>query len=188
MSPLLDDMYNGTAPDSSFQVVGTSYRNGDYLVDGIYSERACFMKSLSCSNDCKRLKFKRAQEKVRKDVKRVFGALKKRWHILKYLAPYMEEKKMSEVMYTCIILHNMILEDEGNVICEYNENEIVPPTRPFEVGSTVYMSWREIVHDVETQHVLRRDLTEHIWNVDYIDLNAEPVDDLECQFSDEDVL
>ncbi|CAH1413440.1 unnamed protein product [Lactuca virosa] len=106
MSLLLDDMYNGTVPDSSFQVVGTSYRNGYYLVDGFYSERACFVKSLSFPNDCKRLKFKRAQEKARKDVERAFGALKKHWHILKYLAPYMEEeKKMSEVMYTCIILH-----------------------------------------------------------------------------------
>ncbi|CAH1425965.1 unnamed protein product [Lactuca virosa] len=49
MSPLLDDIYNGTAPDSSFQVVGTSYRNGYYLVDGIYPERDCFVKSLFLS-------------------------------------------------------------------------------------------------------------------------------------------
>ncbi|CAH1444558.1 unnamed protein product [Lactuca virosa] len=162
MSPLLDDMYNGTTPDSSFQVAGTSYRNG--------------------------LKFKRAQERARKDVERAFGALKKRWHILKYLAPYMEEKKMSEVMYTCIILHNMILEDEGNVICEYNENEIVPPTQSFKVGGAEYMSRRALVHDVETHHVLRRDMKEHIWNINHIDLNIELVDDLEGQFSDEDVL
>ncbi|XP_052625774.1 uncharacterized protein LOC128132826 [Lactuca sativa] len=105
MSLLLDDMYNGTALDSSFQVVGTLYRNGYYLVDGFYPKHACFVKSLSCLNDCKRLKFKRAQGKAGKDVERAFGALKKHWHILKYLAPYMEEKKMSEVMYTCIILH-----------------------------------------------------------------------------------
>ena len=45
----------------------------------------------------------------------------------------MEEKKMNEVMYTCIILHNMVLEDKGNAICEYDENEVVPPTQVFEV-------------------------------------------------------
>ncbi|CAH1444230.1 unnamed protein product [Lactuca virosa] len=188
MSPLLDDMYNGTAPDSSFQVAGTSYRNRYYLVDGIYLEHAYFVKSLSCLNDWKRLKFKRAQERARNDVERAFGALKKRWHILKYLASYMEEKKMSEVMYTCIILHNMILEDEGNTICEYNENEIVPPTQAFEVGSAEYTSRRALVNDVGTHHVLRRDLMERIWNVNHIDLNTEPVSDLEGQFSDEDVL
>ncbi|KAL7608425.1 hypothetical protein Lser_V15G09788 [Lactuca serriola] len=187
MSSLLDDMYNGTAPDSSFQVVGTLYSNGYHLVDEIYPERGCFVKSLSFPNDRKRLKFKRAHEKARNDVERAFGSLKKRWRILIYYAPYMEEKKMSEVMYTCIILHNMILEDEGSAICEYNENEIVPPTQALEVGSAEYMSMRETLHDVETHHVLYRDLTEHTWTVDHIDLNAEPVDELEGQFSDEDV-
>ena len=99
---------------------------------------------------------------MRNDVERAFEALKKRWHILKYLVPYLEEKKMSEVMYTCIILHNMIIEDEGNVICEYNKNEIVQPTQAVEVGSAEYMSRRALVNDVEKHHVLRRDLTEHI--------------------------
>ncbi|KAL7609950.1 uncharacterized protein LOC111884619 [Lactuca sativa] len=68
ISPLLDDMYNGTAPDSSFQVAGTLYRNGYYLVDGMYLECACFVKSLSFPNDRNRLKFKRAQERARNDV------------------------------------------------------------------------------------------------------------------------
>ncbi|XP_023733983.1 uncharacterized protein LOC111881825 [Lactuca sativa] len=134
MFPLFVDMYNGIAPDSSFKVSGTSYRNTYYLVDGIYPERACFVKSLSCLNDCKRLKFKRAQEKARKDVEGAFGALKECCHILKYPSPYLEEKKMSEATYTCIILHNMIFEDKGNVIYEYNANEIIPLTQTFEVG------------------------------------------------------
>ncbi|CAH1452579.1 unnamed protein product [Lactuca virosa] len=186
MSLLFDDMYNRIAPDSSFQVAGTSYMNEYYRVDGIYPDHTCFVKSLLCPNDRKRLKFKRAQEKARKDVERAFGALKKRWYILKYPAPYLEEKKISMVMYTCIILHNMILENERNILCEYNENEIVPPTQVFEIGSVEYLARREIIHDVETHHVLRRDLMEHIWNVGHIDLNLEPIDDLEGQFSDED--
>lgn len=66
---------------------------------------------------------------------------------------------MSEVMYTCIILHNMIHEDEGNALCEYNEIEIVPMTHAFEVGSDENLARRAIIHDVDTHHVLRRDLT-----------------------------
>ena len=77
MSPLLDDMYNGTALDSYFQVAGTSYRNMYYLVDGIYPEHSCFLKSLSCPNDCKMLMFNRAQERTRNDVEHAFGALEK---------------------------------------------------------------------------------------------------------------
>ncbi|KAL7583582.1 uncharacterized protein LOC111921334 [Lactuca sativa] len=128
--------------------------------------------------------------KVRKDVERAFGALKKRWHILKNPSPFLEEKKMSEVMYTCIVLHNMILEDNGNAICESNENEIIPPTQAFEVGSTEYLAlaMRAIFHDVETYRVIRRDLTGHIWIANHIDLNVESVDDFDDQFSDDDIL
>ncbi|XP_023743934.1 uncharacterized protein LOC111892098 [Lactuca sativa] len=156
MSPLFDDMYNGIASDSSFDVCGRSYRYGYYLMNEIYQERACFVKSLSCPNDRKRLKFKRAQE-----------------------------KKMSKVMCTYIILHNLILEDECNAMCGYNKNEIVPSTQAFEVGSEEYLAKRAIIYDVETHHVLRRYLTEHIWIVDHIDLKALPFDDLGDQFSNE---
>ncbi|CAH1448499.1 unnamed protein product [Lactuca virosa] len=50
---------------TSFQVAGTSYMNGYDLVDMIYPKHACFVKLLSCPND---RKFKKAQEKARKDV------------------------------------------------------------------------------------------------------------------------
>lgn len=95
---------------------------------------------------------------------------------------------MSEVIYTCIILYNMILKNKENAICEYNEKEIVPPTQAFEVGSEEYLARRVIIYDFDTHHVLHRDLTKHIWTVNHIDLNAEPVDDLDGQFSDEDVI
>ncbi|CAH1428887.1 unnamed protein product [Lactuca virosa] len=170
-------MYNVTTPDSSFDVCGMSYRYRYYLVDMIYPERSCFVNSLSCPNDRKRLKFKIAQEKAIKDVEVAFDALKKLWHILKYPVIFFNEKKMSGVMYTCIILHNMILEDEGNAICEYNEIEIVPMTKAFEVGSDEYLARRAINHDVEIHHVFRRELAGHIWTVDHIDLNVEPFDD-----------
>ena len=97
------------------------------------------------------------------------------------------EKKKSEVMYTCIILHNMILKNEENAIYKYNENGIVPPPQSFEVGSEEYLTRRAIIHDGKTHHVLCRDLTEHIWTVDHIYPNMEPFDDLYGQFSYEDV-
>ncbi|KAL7618642.1 uncharacterized protein LOC111894869 [Lactuca sativa] len=179
MSHLFDDMYNRTAPYSSFDVCGTPYRYGYYPLDEIYHNHSCFVKLVSCPNDRKWLKFKRAQEKTRKDVERAFGAFKICWHILKHPTVFVDDKKISEVMYICIILHNIILEDEGNAICEYNENEIVPLTQAFEVGSNDYLVRRAIIHDVETHHVLHRDFKEHIWTVDHIDLNVEPIDDLD---------
>ncbi|XP_023763646.1 uncharacterized protein LOC111912143 [Lactuca sativa] len=176
MSLSFNDMYNETATDSSFNVRGTSYRYGYYLLEELYLEHACFVKSWYCPNDRKKLKFKKAQEKQWKDVKRVFSALTN--VDIHFNTLYFLLKKMSEVMYTCIILHNMILEDEENAICEYNENKTVPPIQTFEVGNEEYLASRAIIYDFETHHVLRRNLTEHIWIVNHIDLNVEPVDDL----------
>ncbi|XP_023762538.1 uncharacterized protein LOC111911000 [Lactuca sativa] len=118
-SPIFNNIYDGSAPDSSFQVRGTPYKYGYYLVDGIYPEYVVFVKSFLAPHGSRRKKFKRAQERVRKDVERAFGALKKRWFILKKPTAYLGEEKLQEIMYTCIILHNMIIEDEGRTICAF---------------------------------------------------------------------
>ena len=46
-----------------------------------------------CPNDTRQNKFKKAQERVRKDVERAFGALKKRWFILKKPTIFFNEEK-----------------------------------------------------------------------------------------------
>lgn len=60
----------------------------------------------------KRKQFSRAQESVRKDVERAFVILKGRWGIVRLPAGAWV-KNIRKVMYTCIILHNMIFKDEG---------------------------------------------------------------------------
>ncbi|XP_042753120.1 uncharacterized protein LOC122195348 [Lactuca sativa] len=92
-SPIFNNIYDGSAPDSSFQLHGTPYKYGYYLVDGIYREYAIFVKSFMCPNDTRQNKFKKAQERVRKDVERAFGALKKRWFILKKPTIFFNEEK-----------------------------------------------------------------------------------------------
>ena len=72
-------LYDGTAPDSSFSLRGSVYKYGYYLGDGIYPEHSVIVKTLTCPGDEKRKRFKRVQEKARKDIERAFGVLKKRW-------------------------------------------------------------------------------------------------------------
>ena len=43
--------------------------------------------------------------------------LKQRWSILRNPARGWSQAKLRSIMYACIILHNMIIEDEGNAIC-----------------------------------------------------------------------
>ncbi|XP_052619882.1 uncharacterized protein LOC111903558 [Lactuca sativa] len=136
----------------------------------------------------KKKKFKRAQERARKDVERAFGALEKRWFILKKPAVNLGEEKLQEIMYTCIILHNMTIEDERRTICAFDEEETIPETQPIEIGGEEYMNRRVEIRCTETFHKLRNDLVEHIYGVQNINLNLDPPDDSEDEFSDNDFI
>ncbi|KAJ9548945.1 hypothetical protein OSB04_021488 [Centaurea solstitialis] len=128
-SPIFEDVYNGIAPDRTFQVNGATYRHEYYLGDGIYHEWATFVKAFSYPEDDKRIKFKGAQEAARKDIERAFGILRKRWNIIKQPSRFMEIPTMRKVMYACIILHNMILENKNKAICVV-PNDIPDPPNP----------------------------------------------------------
>lgn len=62
---------------------------------------------------------------------------------------------MTEVMYTYIILHNMILEHEGSVICVYNENEVIPKTQPLQYGGQERILRMKIVNNAVIHADLR---------------------------------
>ncbi|GJW73828.1 ALP1-like protein [Tanacetum coccineum] len=55
-------------------------------------------------------------EAARKYVERTFGILKKRWAILATPARAYIKEKLANIMYTCIILHNMIIKDRKEAI------------------------------------------------------------------------
>ena len=65
-------------------------------------------------------------------------------------------------MYACIILHNMIIEDEGRAICDYDENA--------STGNSVPVSEEQqdlnafALRNEYTHHNLQADLVEYIWN------------------------
>ena len=116
-SPVFDDVYDGKAPECPFQVNGATYKHGYYLGDGIYPEWATFVKSFLYLEDAKRIQFKKAQEAARKDIERAFGVLQKRWSIIVQPAHGWEIGRLRHIMYACIILHNMILENKNKAIC-----------------------------------------------------------------------
>ena len=53
------------------------------------------------------------QEWYRKDIERAFGVLQLRFKIVKQAARSWSSRKMGDIMYTCCILHNMILQDRN---------------------------------------------------------------------------
>ncbi|XP_047961661.1 uncharacterized protein LOC125206452 [Salvia hispanica] len=112
-SPIFNDECRGEGPEINFVANGMQYRRGYYLADGIYPRWPVFVKTLRQPAGAKRQYFARKQEAARKDVERAFGVLQARWAILRCPARVWHEDDVANIMVACIILHNMIIEDEG---------------------------------------------------------------------------
>nr|GEW63343.1 protein ALP1-like [Tanacetum cinerariifolium] len=120
-SPLFDDLLNDTAPVVSYVVNGFGYEKGYYLADGIYPQWVTFVKSFTIVNDAKHAYFKKRQECARKDVERAFGVLQGHWGIIQQPARSYHINTLRRVMYSCIILHSMILKDQKMAVFYWNE-------------------------------------------------------------------
>ncbi|XP_021971448.1 protein ALP1-like [Helianthus annuus] len=129
-SGLFDEVIDGVAPNTSLYANDVEYKYGYYLVDGIYPKSTMLVKTLSCPDDEKRLYYKKKHESKRKDVEQAFSLLKKRWSIIAQPSRILENSKMRNIMYTCIILHNMILEDSDRAFCGESYDECNQPTNP----------------------------------------------------------
>ncbi|XP_050259469.1 uncharacterized protein LOC126704472 [Quercus robur] len=80
--------------------------------NGIYPSWATFVKTILAPQDRKRQHFASAQEAVRKDVERAFGVLQARFAIVRGPTRFFHLETLKDIMMACIILHNMIVEDE----------------------------------------------------------------------------
>ncbi|KAD3069252.1 hypothetical protein E3N88_37132 [Mikania micrantha] len=120
-SPIYNDLIEGKAPGQQFICNDTTYKYGYYLVDGIYPQWATFVKSFTSRQtaDEKRLYFQNRQEGARKDIERAFGVLKHKWHMIQHPG----RSRIRNALYACVILHNMIIEDNGRAICEFYEED-----------------------------------------------------------------
>jgi Plant transposon protein len=105
-----------------------------FLVDGIYPPWSIFIKPFRAPIDDRQTNFNRAQESARKCVERCFGILVAKFHILKYSLRRWSKDDILYVLYTCVILHNMVqavAKDDfnfnnsncNNLIEEYDEVE-----------------------------------------------------------------
>ncbi|CAL9005855.1 unnamed protein product [Prunus brigantina] len=186
-SPVFNDVLRGEAPKITYEVNNTVYQTGYYLADGIYQRWTTFVKSLPHPRTQKQKLFATYQEGYRKDVERCFGILQARWAIIRGAASMFDEEVLRSIMMTCIILHNMIVEDEydyeaedvyepdpmNTALTRIYEKPIGPNGGPVEheplVRDGLFMN-RMIDRYTEMQssyiHERRQvDLMEHLWAV-----------------------
>ncbi|GJT86592.1 ALP1-like protein isoform X1 [Tanacetum coccineum] len=129
--------------------------------------RVC--ENVSVAKTEKTLKFKRIQESSRNDIERAFGVLQGRWRIIRQPARAFEINALKRIMYCCVMLHNMILEDEDFVV---NLRDVfVDPTPDISQEWTercdLHVRKHKELRDSKVHNDLRDDLVEHVWNRNY---------------------
>ncbi|GKE11348.1 putative nuclease HARBI1 [Tanacetum coccineum] len=112
---------------------------------------------------------------VRKDVERAFGVLQARFAFLRHPCLIWDYEQMGQIMIACIIMHNMIVEDERETYRNYDPSEFFNDTHTNGNDDVVeysteriadlrsYMRNREQLRNREAQSSLQNDLIEHIW-------------------------
>ncbi|XP_021774646.1 uncharacterized protein LOC110738554 [Chenopodium quinoa] len=181
-SPLFNDVFEGCAPSINYVVNGRTYNMGYYLTDGIYPKWAAFIPTISLPQNEKEGLFAKVQEAKRKDVERAFGVLQARFAIIRNPALARDASMLEKIMIACIIMHNMIVEDERDTYkTYYDPNEYDQATNasssnenneePFQFQNSnnriasleTYMSNRARVRDEAMHKALKKDLVEHMW-------------------------
>ncbi|XP_074378147.1 uncharacterized protein LOC141719667 [Apium graveolens] len=112
LSPVFDDVLQGRASEVNFTINGNNYNMGYYLIDGIYPEWSIFVKTIPRPQSEKRRLFSKYQESQIKDVERAFGVLQSRFAIVRGPTRFWDKPDLGRVMRACIIIYNMIVEDE----------------------------------------------------------------------------
>ncbi|XP_071688384.1 uncharacterized protein [Rutidosis leptorrhynchoides] len=159
-SPLFDSLKNGSAPPSPFIVNGHDYTHGYYLADGTYPDWATLIKAYQSPTDEPSTKFTRFQESARKDVERTFGVLQGRFSILRVARRAWRAKKLHRILYCCVLLHNMIHEDNGFAITSLDEEYLnEPENRPTFVRNrnTTRAALEKEIRDKDVHNALRVD-------------------------------
>jgi hypothetical protein len=106
----------GKAPPCNYSINGHEYNMGDYLVDGIYPFWLTFVITISDPKGQRQSHFGQRQEAVRKDVERAFGVLQACFAVVRGPAKQWDPETFWEVMTCCVIVHNMVIEDEGEFV------------------------------------------------------------------------
>ena len=139
------------------------------------------MKTISPLQGNKNRHFAKEQEGARKDVERAFGVLQARFAIVRGPARFWEKSTLKDIMRACIIMHNMIIEDERDereresrprnmheIEKLYDRVANIPCITASLDRTPTLMEFLENHHRIRDKQVhtrLQEDLVEHLWKL-----------------------
>lgn len=111
--------------------------------------------------------FAEAQEATRKDVQRAFGVLQARFAMVSMPSRRWFIKTLRSIMRCCIILHNMINEDERGddyeVLLALGDAPVLLPRNNNDQSMRDFILQQRKIMDAGVHSQLRTDLVEHVW-------------------------
>ncbi|XP_023901087.1 uncharacterized protein LOC112012950 [Quercus suber] len=171
-SPIFSELEQGRAPAVNYSINGHEYTMGYYLADGIYPKWSTFVKTIPSPRGHKKKLFAKAQEANRKDVERAFGVLQARFAIVRGPARFFYSETLQDIMKACVILHNMIIEDERNVneaveedYEQIDDNPTIQLSRENTNEFTEFIETHQCIRDHKIHSQLQLDLIEHLWQL-----------------------
>ncbi|XP_020271761.1 uncharacterized protein LOC109846932 [Asparagus officinalis] len=132
-SNFFDNLSQGIAPPAHYTIQGKNYDVSYYLADSIYPKWPTLVQTISNYDDKKKQYFIMMQEACRKDVERAFGVLQSRFAIIKGPARFKDKRTLHD-MTVCIIMHNMIVEDERDEVISTPQS--IPNAKNMEITET----------------------------------------------------
>ena len=166
-SPVFTLLANGHAPPVNYIINGHAYRMRYYQTDDIYPNRLTFVKTIPCPQGLKKKHFGKAQESARKDVERTFREFQARFAIMRGPTSFWDEETLADIMKACIIMHNMVIEDEGDIgNIDFDRSDANPPlevSHAYTLALEDFMQIHYQIRDSATHSQLQSDLIEDLW-------------------------
>ncbi|KAH9753307.1 dde tnp4 domain-containing protein [Citrus sinensis] len=168
-SPLFKDLAEGRAPSINYSINGHNYTMWYYLADGIYPPWSTLVKTIPYPQENKHKNFAKAQESARKDVERAFGVLQARFVIVHGPAQFWDRDTLHDIMKACVIIHNMIVEDEHitkdieDLNDDVSNEDWVKPSFERTIGIMEFIQNHHRIRSRENHSQLQKDLIEHLW-------------------------
>ncbi|XP_020179137.1 uncharacterized protein [Aegilops tauschii subsp. strangulata] len=167
-SSMFRRLCNGESPPCNYTVNGRDYNMGYYLADGNYPQWAVFVKTISEPRGKKQSHFAIMQEAARKDVERTFDVLQARWEIVQGTAMMWESETLWQLLTCCVILYNIIVEDEGDVVAqtydfEAHEEQVEIPKDQDAAQLMNFLQMHQNLRDQQVHAQLLNNLVKHMW-------------------------
>jgi hypothetical protein len=126
-----------------FEANGHKYNYGYFLADDIYPRWQTFVKPIIQPRDKKQTQFHNVQATARKDVERAFGILQAQFAIVRWAARFWDQECLWYIMNACVIVHNMIIEDDREKKIDHIHYELMGV--PMQVRRSAHRVTRFIV-------------------------------------------